>query len=467
MAGRTSTSVGMGVFLTILIVVSLTFIVLSMVFYAQASDAKRQLASTQSEVSEIIRPDERNRDDIRAFVDQAKRSQPPASVVGFLAKNNQDLMEKVTGVRRLSMADFQKRLTGIDGAANQNLLELISSRDNDLASLTQRLAEADAARQAALADLKNESERVKAIEASHQATVDGLNGEIGRYKAEVETYRAGSDKYRADLDARLARAQSEAGAREAALSKQVENLSNERLVLLDQLARLRGEKNKDLLKAADEFALVDARIISVNATERTVSLDIGRNRKVVLGMTFAAYADAGAIRPDPKTGEYPAGKATLEVINVGDSTATARITSEARGNPVVRGDVVANAVFDPNKSYKFLVFGNFDSARTGVATPSGQDDIKALLKGWNGSVVDELSGDVDFLVLGERPVLPPRPGVNAPIEVQRFFIEQDRVVKRYDQLLQQATALAIPVLNENRLYTLIGKTPATPRTAAR
>ena len=38
---------------------------------------------------------------------------------------------------------------------------------------------------------------------------------------------------------------------------------------------------------------------------------------------------------------------------------------------MVSGDVIANAVYDPKKSYRFVVFGAFDTDGDGVATQRG------------------------------------------------------------------------------------------------
>jgi hypothetical protein len=173
-------------------------------------------------------------------------------------------------------------------------------------------------------------------------------------------------------------------------------------------------------------------------------------------MTFAVYTEPTDIRPDADTGNYPEGKASLEVIRIDENTATARILRERRGNPVVRGDVVANAVYDPRKTYKFLVYGNFDADGDGRATFEEQTQIRARIEAWGGKVQSELTGDTDFLVLGERPVLPPEPAGNAPIEAINFYISLRRQAQRYDELFEKAQATSIPVLNQNRLYTLTG-----------
>ena len=63
-------------------------------------------------------------------------------------------------------------------------------------------------------------------------------------------------------------------------------------------------------------------------------------------------------------------------------------------------------------------------------------------------------------MLGSKPVLPPKPTPDQPIEVMQEYIRQDKVVQRYDALYKQAISSSVPILNENRLYTLIGKVPA-------
>jgi len=75
-------------------------------------------------------------------------------------------------------------------------------------------------------------------------------------------------------------------------------------------------------------------------------------------------------------------------------------------------------------------------------------------------VDDELGGDTDFLVLGQRPILPPRPDASAPLEVVQEFIRRQKDLERYDDLYKKARDTSVPILNENRLYTLIGKTPS-------
>ena len=82
-------------------------------------------------------------------------------------------------------------------------------------------------------------------------------------------------------------------------------------------------------------------------------------------------------------------------------------------------------------------------------------ETTALIRDWGGQVSDELTGAVDFLVLGSRPVLPPEPAGTAPLEIQREFIRLRQKVERYDDMFDKAVKTSIPILNLNRLETLI------------
>ena len=328
-----------------------------------------------------------------------------------------------------------------------------------MANTNVALQRAEADRAAANENLKNETARVSRIEAEHKATVETLTAQIGQYRGEVEENRTGTEVYKKNLDTRVSRAEGEFTAEKKRLNDSVSRLKEENLILRNQLLSLRAERNKEILRPADEFSLVDAQVIGVDGAEHKAFISIGEQQRVRLGMTFTVYADASSIRPD-EAGNYPRGKATMEVINVGPSSATCRITSEVRGNPVVSGDVIANAVYDPKKVYKFVIYGNFDINRDGFPSPGERNDLKALVESWGGKSSDELAGDADFLILGERPILPPQPASDAPFEVFQEFVRQQQAATKYDDLYRKASETSVPILNENRLYTLIGKSPA-------
>lgn len=460
MAARTSTSIGMGVTITILSLLTLTLFVLSVVFFGRYKEQLRQSETLRAGQEEIISTAERNSDQVRNLIEEARRDRK--SLSGYLIESQGSVMERVTGAKRDKLSDLNAKLRAVPGAESGNLLSILGAREGEIANLKAQLAQAEQSRSQALADLRTEVERVANLQKSHQDTVDSLNATVNAYYEEIQRNKAEIDRYKSQVDERLARVQSEASDNERRLTDRNRELEAAQLIMKNTIDTLRGERQTTTFRGTDEAALADGRIIGLGDTGQTVFLSIGSNQKVQLGMTFSVYADAASIRPD-ENGNYPRGKGTLEVIALTPESATARITSEARGNPIVKGDTVANPLYDPRKVYRFVVFGNFDSNADGVATPLERQDVESMVRDWGGELAQDLTGDVDFLILGERPLLPPRPGADAPIEVVTRFVQISREAERYDNLYRQAVATSVPILNENRLYTLIGRAPVRQR----
>lgn len=470
MAGRTSASFGVGATITILSLTTLGFFVAFAVFYGKHSGALQKLQQAQNEQADVVKADERNRDDVRNIIEEAKRA-GGKSAIGYLLESQEAVMAQVTGARRDRPSDLNTKIEsykknsaerGVVGSEGGNLFTMLTAKDSVIESLRTQAAQADEARKAAIANQQAEVDRVASIEASHKATIDAMSAQVGQLGQEVERYREGADAYKKKVDEEKDKIVTAAAETENRLQQQIQKLTEDKLILENQLAQLRGQRNEGVIRASDEYALVDGEIVAVDGGSRQAFISIGRKNNVVLGMTFSVYSSAAALKPDAE-GNYPRGKATLEVITVGEETSTCRITSEVRGNPVVKGDVVANAVYDPNKTYKFVIFGNFDANRDGIGTELERADIRSLIESWGGRIVEELAGDADFLVLGEKPVMPVRPASDAPLEVVLEFQRRSQDVQRYEQLQRQALATSVPILTENRLYTLIGKTPAAAR----
>jgi hypothetical protein len=456
MASRSSSGIGVGITITLLGVVCLALFITTIVFLSKNNAAQRSIKTLQEETAEYVRQEERQNDTIARLRDTARKS--GKSVVGYLNDSMRQTMQRTTGSPAETVAGLEKRLETIEGASSNTLLGVIAERERQIRDLNTKLEQADKDRQAALNNQANEAARTKALQEGHQKTIAAMNTEIERYKGEVDRYRDEVNEAKNFMQSEIERIRDTAASTELALNQKIRALENEGLQLKDQLAKLRGEKNNEILRGRPEESLVDASIISIDPGANTVTLDRGRRDKVVLGMQFAVYTNSSSIRPGPG-GEYPAGKAAVEIINIGDASSTARVIQETRGNPIVRGDVVANAIYDPNKVYTFLVYGNFDANGDGMATQHEAEDVKAVIAAWGARTTTELTGDVDFLVLGQRPQLPPRPGVESPLPVVLEYQRIDQMANRYDELFQQATATSIPVLNENRLYTLIGGRP--------
>lgn len=453
MAGRTSAGVGVGVAITVLAVLCAALFVLTMVFYSQRQAAERDIAALREGNDVFIRPHERETPAVREVVTRAGRD----SAISYLMKNQQQIMRTVSGRADMQFTDLEQQAGGVL-SQGESLLGKIRSQQAQIRDLEARVTAAEGARAQAQQDARAEAARVQSIEDTARKATDDLRAEIGDYQRRIEEYRRNVDRLEGQMREQLANRTAEHETRETDLSNRINVLSQENLVLKDQLKILRGQSD-DALKPKDEYALVDGQIIEIRPVAGEVVISLGRKHHVVLGQTFSVYRDAAALSPSLETGQYAEGKAVIEVVDIDQNTSRARIVRESRGNPIVRGDVIANPVYDPNKIYRFLVYGNFDTNRDGIASKEEATDLEAVIREWGGVIESDLTGGVDFLVLGQKPVLPPQPGPDAPWEVLQEYVRLQRIVARYDELFERAISAAVPVLNENRLMTLIGSIP--------
>ncbi len=458
MAARTGASVGVAVTITILGVLSLALFVLAMVFYGNMSKAQNELRQTQDSVNAFVKQGERTEERVRRALDRASAERQ--SVVDYLLTSMRETMTLAGGPDSADMtaAELNERFSAL-GAEGGSMLGLIDDLNGRIADLESRLAQSEADRDGALESAAAEAARVAEIEASFVAQGNDLGDEVGQIRTDFTTLQAGYQDVEQQMRDNLGRIASEAQGTISQQRTQINELRTQLAVANETIRRLRGEGGRDVVQPLAEEALVDATVQSVDPVAREVTVSIGRAHKAILGMTMAVYDNATDIRPDPSTGEYSRGKATVEIIRIFEGYSVARVINESRGNPVVRGDVVANAVYSPDKVYKMVVFGNFDIDRDGVATPLEREDLKALIERWGGVVQDEVTGDIDYIVLGEKPVVGPEPHAGADVEIVEEHLRRQRAVDEYEALQATAQSTSTPILNENRLRTLIGDFP--------
>jgi hypothetical protein len=453
MAARTGVGVGMGVTVAVLALAALGGFVGTFVFMGQKQTAEAARADAQAKVNDIIRANEQSSDSVRLLIDEARKDN--SSAIGYVLKRYSELSTAVTGQANETPKSLQSKVNAARGSNNSALVQILADRENKIADLDKELAAAKASAQSAREELENSANRAKAGAEAQEAVIKSLSSELKTYKDNVDKYSGDVQKRVAEMAASIEKVKRESNDEIVRLNDTITRLRQEALLAQGKIESLTAERRKQTLRPGDEAALVDGQIIGQGVNANEVTINRGKNQRVVLGMTFEVYAEPSLIKLDTD-GNYARGKASLEVVRVDFNTSVARITRGVRGQPVVPGDVFASALYDPNKVYTFMVFGNFEGA-DGVATPAAGYDIKALVENWGGKVAESLTGDVDFLILGSRPILPPAPPADAPIAVMQNFLQQRRIVQEYDRLLQQASATQIPVLNQNRLMTLIGK----------
>lgn len=193
----------------------------------------------------------------------------------------------------------------------------------------------------------------------------------------------------------------------------------------------------------------DGYIVAAEPAERVVYINLGREARLVLGLQFAVYSAASGIPADGRA------KARIEVVNIFDYGAECRVVQVHGREPVIEGDLVANPVFDPSRPMKFMVIGRFDLDGDGEFEPEGARQIELLIQNWGGEVVDELSAQVDFTVVGAAPRRPVVVG-DPTVEAQARFEAEQKVYLEFNDMLARAQGLSIPILIQSVFMHFLG-----------
>lgn len=451
MANRSGMGPGLAITIGLLSVTTVGLFVSTVIFAAEARKQEGFTRDAQTNLQEALGPSGRD-----ARWESVRERSGQQGVVPFLADQNEDLIRLIGG--RPSSDDAESLRTQVAdkfGESTPNLMAYATNLNARIEAAKREVAAAQSATQTAQRDRDTAFAERESIRDNADDTRARLEGEIDALRAEVQAYADTVASTRNNIEQTLADREASYDATVAEFTSENRDLEDELAQLQEQLRRLAGETRDDRLKPQSEASLVDAKVVNINENTGEVYIDKGQADNVVLGMTFEIYGRGVSIRPNER-GDYPDGKATIEITRIETGTSVGRVLNAARGNPILRNDRCVNAVWDPNKEYRFIVFGNFDTNFDGSATPAEADEIRAIIAEWGGIIEDELTGSTDFVVLGRRPILPPEPRPDDPFAVVDIYITKRDIVDRYNQLFEDAGERSIPVLNQNRLYTLTG-----------
>jgi len=398
---------------------------------------------------------ERGNDSVQKIVAQAKDANQ--SVTGYLNDQLEQRNKMLTGNPSETLEQLRLQFDG-NVSASSPLAMTLSSLHSQIKSKQQEL-----------------NARVEELAGAH-ATIESLNDqlddqaqsnkvEIQKVKTEWEDLQKQSadlsdkaDDYFADREDLLNSVRDESLERIELFKDDIEILRFEKARLKSTINDLRGKINSNRMGSVDPSILVDGTVLEVGFGNE-VFIDRGKNDRIVLGMTFDIYESASQLRPDAN-GNFPRGKATIEVVKIGPTTSTAKIIRSTPSQPIVRDNIIVNPVYDPNYIFSFIVHGNFDADGDGEPE-SNNNFVKDKISRWGGVVVEDegvVPGDLDFLVLGISPRKPThRPSRGASGAMFDAYAKQQKLYEDYESLRSQAKAAQVPILTANRLDVLTGQ----------
>jgi hypothetical protein len=341
---------------------------------------------------------------------------------------------------------------GLIGAVDR-LTQAMATAQGQVASLTQQKAASDKEVQAGKDELvKVNAANADAAKAQQQAAAEAQ----AQFQKSGEDTAAAVKQMQADADA-AKKANLDA---QQASANQVADSTHQLQAAQKELEALRerlGRRRPDVTNAAIRVA--DGELIRVPGNG-VCYINLGYGSGVTNGLTFEVYDKISGIPPIPPnvTGDeqLPVGKASIEIIHVGDNSSECRIVNTEPGAVLTEGDPIENLVYDAHQKYQFCVYGNFDLASTGRPNAADAEVVKRLITQWGGKLTDKIGPDTDFLVIGAEPVLPEFSKDDLTPENQDKLQKAQDALDKYQEIRGEAKDLHIPILNQNRFLYYVG-----------
>ncbi len=456
MAIRSGAGTGVVVSLVVFVITTILLLVVTIAFYGKFTKEQKAAADAKAALQVFITDQERNSDRFKE-IEAAARTQRNVSVVRHLKNEMEGMAQYVNGDPNSDLAVLKKNFessvgeNGVIRTAMADLHRTLQNREAELLAANNRLN--DMSNQ-----LSEKDAQMDEMRRAHEEELMGVQAQVDDLSSAAEEYRVRVEGLAQQLEQDREELRAQYEGQVANLENDIDQISRDNVVLISRLDELESRLSAERVKPQNPATLVDAEIIDTIRGADQVFISRGRRHHITRGMTFEVYDDPGSIRIDARTGEYPRGKASLQVIEVGDTTSTCKITRSVPGRPVVRGNVCVNGVYDPDYRFLFLVHGKYDVDLDGRATEAEAEFLRSLVVEWGGEVIigDELPGNLDFLVMGETPPSPIPPPPDAPDHVVDDWLRKRLAHDKYLELLNQAQDAQIPVLSANRFLILIG-----------
>lgn len=432
--------------LILVVVLFLVSTALAVLFYTRYDEKTRELAATEEALSEKARQ-----------LSQEKQAKLRL-IKSITGREGQDVTDKVAQTEaELAMQSPHAQAYKTEGLAaavkalddrigdprsrgHLQEIAVLTARVNDLNEVIRSKDRTIKDREDRIDQLGRQSnQKLSAARDDFNSNLQAKDDQLDRALREQKAIITDKDRQITVQAQDLAQAREETGQRD----RQIDRL----LELVRELKGPRVDAGEAMMREPD------GKIAKVLMDQTIVYINIGEKDRVTPGLPFSVYSSQTGI---PAEGE---GKAQLVVNNVFPTTSECRIVKASKDDPMIEGDLIANVVFDATRTYNFVVEGEFDLYAEGRADPLANRRVRTMIERFGGNVVDGVSVDTDFVVLGYEPPRPDKPGTDAqPTDWEQY----KRKVGKYDyftNIKATAVALQIPILNTNRFLAFTGLVP--------
>ncbi len=269
-----------------------------------------------------------------------------------------------------------------------------------LSAMKQTMDQWNQERQDQKKKLEDWEKQVRALEKKYaddvKKTADAYAAENQRRTLENATL-AGKDTEHAN---KLKEVTDELQKKREEVTKANDDMNKERLASQKEMDKLRQEMALVIKERYERdnqvFERPDAMIVSVNAKEQSVNINVGRTDHLRLNIRFGVFK-RGETNVHNRTK-----KGTIAVTRfIGDNLAEARIVDSNLKDPMLAGDVVFTPTWTPGMQETFVLAGDFDI--NGDRKPDN-DQMRSLVELNGGKVQEEVGTDTRYLLMGDAPL---------------------------------------------------------------
>jgi hypothetical protein len=390
--------------------------------WAYSADVQRQLATAQAEKTAAEGNLRTTLDERKALLDLIGNSGETDEVVvavkAEIAKRASDGSSSALPLQTAMIKTATDRDVSTVAATERQVL--LEAKAAELAAANQKHIETMKSLQTQVAE---KEEELRKKEALHGEQLNALNKQIddlGKEKNDAE------NKY-TTLDTQTKR--------------QIEVLEldirekREALIVLTQKA----QELEDL-----SFEREDGRLVFVDQSSLTGSIDLGSRDELRVGTTFSVYKKNNSGVGRRSTEDI---KGKIEVIKItGDHSAVVRIVDQLDGNPLAKEDPIYSPIFSSGQKLEVAVAGLLDFD----GNPGGdRDEFTRLITGANAHIAVQISDEAKLVDQDKNELAEADPIGTLMNEKTRFLIigdlgesnqTQDTVKQALYQKMQQHAA---------------------------
>jgi hypothetical protein len=408
----------------------------------------------------------RNKSALEPYKAMGQSMKPKMTAVGALLQDRSTLAQMVAGNPAATSMEVQQKLQGlVETLAGPEAERLKETVKTDLFGAFRMAVDLVQARTQEVGNLQQQlaacQKSNNTITAGYQELESKFNVNTEKVMSQLSALQNLFDSYKADFSGQLEAVKSE-------VSKELQG----RLTTMQKNFDLHVDELRDtvrrniqvLIKSSAELGTaemreragmtadqlvqkVDGQVLDI--TGPVVYIDMGKEQNIQSGMRFVVISATDKGQTQPKI------KAVIEVISVGDLTSDAQVVAAASGDPILKGDLLLNLVYDRDVPSTFFVMGEFDLNNDGRMDPNGGEKVMEIIAKAGGKVSSQLSPAVNFVVGGLVPETPKKPAESGE-EAQVEYEKQMKKIQAYNDLSNQVKALAIPVISAETFVKYTG-----------